>query len=77
MPLIVITFDAHAAVTPEGKPVAVPMPEAPPVVCVIFVKSVLIQSVGLEDAAPTMSVLNTVIVPAAETLPHPPVKGML
>ena len=32
VPLIVITFDAHAAVTPAGNPVAVPIPVAPVVV---------------------------------------------
>ena len=29
VPLIVIVFDAKAAVTPAGNPVAVPMPVAP------------------------------------------------
>jgi hypothetical protein len=32
VPLIVIVFDAHAAATPAGNPVAVPIPVAPVVV---------------------------------------------
>ena len=32
VPLIVMAFEAHEAVTPEGKPVVVPMPVAPVVV---------------------------------------------
>ena len=42
VPLIVIVFDAHAAVTPGGNPVGVPMPVAPVVVLVIGVNAVLI-----------------------------------
>ena len=37
---MVIVFDAHAAVTPAGKLVGVPIPVAPVVVCVMFVKAV-------------------------------------
>ena len=40
------------AVTPAGKPVAVPMPVAIVVVCVIFVITVLTVNVGLVDAVP-------------------------
>ena len=54
MPLIVIVFAAHAAVTPAGKPVAAPMPVAPVVVCVMAVSGVLIQSVGVDEAALTV-----------------------
>ena len=54
VPLIVIVFDAHAAVTPAGKPVAAPMPVAPVVVCVMAVSGVLIQSVGVDEAALTV-----------------------
>ena len=54
VPLIVIVLEAHAAVTPAGNPVAVPIPVAPVVVCVIFVKALLTQSVGDEEAAPTV-----------------------
>ena len=45
-------FDAQAAVTPAGNPVAVPIPVAPVVLCVIAVNAVLIHKVGVEDAAP-------------------------
>ena len=54
MPLIVIVLLAHAAVTPAGKPVAVPMPVAPVVVWVIFVNVVFIHKVGLVLAAPAV-----------------------
>ena len=74
---MVIVFDAQAAVTPAGKPVAVPIPVAPVVVCVMAVKAVLIQSVGVDDAAPAVLFEVTVIVPVAFTLPQPPVNGML
>ena len=77
VPLIVTVLLAHAAVTPAGKPVAVPMPVAPVVVCVIFVKAVLIHKVGLPEAAPAVLFGVTVIVPVAFTLPQPPVSGML
>ena len=77
VPLIVIVFDAQAAVTPDGKPVAVPMPVALAVVCVIGVSAVLIQSVGVAEAALTVLAAVTVIVPVALTVPQPPVSGML
>ena len=74
---MVITFAAHAAVTPAGNPVAAPMPVAPKVVCVIFVKTVLIHNVGVDDAAPNVLAEVTMMVPVAFTEPQPPVKGML
>ena len=74
---MVIVFDAHAAVTPAGKPVAAPIPVAPVVVCVMAVSGVLIQSVGVDEAALTVLLAVTVIVPVALTVPHPPVSGML
>ena len=77
MPLIVIVLLAHVAVTPAGKPVAVPMPVAPVVVCVMFVNAVLIHKVGLVLAAPAVLDGVTMMVPVAFTLPHPPVNGML
>lgn len=67
---------AHAAVTPAGKPVAVPMPVAPVVVWVIAVSGVLIHSVGEEEAVVTEFSEITVIVPVALTDPQPPVKGI-
>ena len=67
---------AQAALTPAGKPVAAPMPVAPVVVWVMLVSTVLMHSVGVEEAA--LDVLtSTVIVPVALTVPQPPVKGML
>ena len=77
VPLIVITFAAHAALTPAGKPVAAPMPVAPVVACVMFVRAVLIHNVGVLEAAPAVFDGVTVIVPLAFTNPQPPVNGML
>ena len=72
-----IVFDAHDAVMPEGRPVAAPIPVAPVVVCVIAGKAVWMHSVGVEAAADTVLSGVTVIVPVAETLPQPPLRGML
>ena len=77
VPLMVIVFDAQAAVTPAGKPVAVPIPVAPVVVKVIFVNAVLINNVGVDEGLPAVIAAFTVIVPIALTLPHPPVKGIV
>jgi hypothetical protein len=77
VPLIVIVFDAHEAVTPAGKPVAVPIPVAPVVVWVIGVNAVLMHNVGVDDAAPTVFAAVTVIVPVALTVPHPPANGIV
>ena len=77
VPLIVIVLLAQAAVTPAGKPDAVPMPVAPVVVWVMFVNAVLMHNVGLELAAPAVLAGVTVIVPVAFILPQPPVNGML
>ena len=77
VPLIVIVLVAHVAVTPVGKPVAVPIPVAPVVVCVIAVSAVLIHNVGVLDAAVTVLAGVTVIVPVAFMVPQPPVTGML
>ena len=77
VPLIVITSEAQAALTPAGNPVAVPMPVAPVVACVILVNAVLIHKVGVLDAAPAVLAEVTVIVPVAFTIPQPPVNGML
>ncbi len=74
---MVIVFDNQAALTPAGRPVAVPMPVAPVVVWVIAVRTVLIHKVGVELAAPAVLSAVTVIVPVALTLPQPPVRGML
>lgn len=75
IPLIVIVFVAHDAVTPAGNPVGVPMPVEPVVVCVIGVSTVFMHKVGVDEAAVTVLFALTVIVPVAPTVPHPPVKG--
>ncbi|CAN1578978.1 hypothetical protein MCERE19_04431 [Spirosomataceae bacterium] len=77
VPEIVIVSTDQTAVTPAGKPVAVPIPVAPVVVCVMLVKLVLIHKVGVEDAAETVLSGVTVIVPVAFTVSQPPVNGML
>ena len=74
---MVMTLAAHAALTPAGSPVAVPIPVAPVVVCVIFVNAVLIHKVGVLDAVPTVWSGVTVIVPVALNVPQPPVNAML
>ena len=76
VPLMVMVFEFHDAVTPLGNPVAVPMPVAPVVVCVMLVKAVLMQSVGVDEAAPVVLASVTVIAPVAFTLPQPPVSGI-
>ena len=77
VPEIVMILDAQAAVTPAGRPEAVPMPVAPVMVCVMLVSAVLMHKVGVEEAAPAVSSGVTIIVPVAFTLLHPPVKGMI
>ncbi len=77
MPLIEIVLADHKAETPVGSPVAVPIPVAPVVVCVIAIKAVFKHNVGVEDAAVTVLAVVTVIVPVALTEPQPPVNGML
>ena len=82
VPLMVMTFDAHAALTPVGRPLApdtplLLMPVAPVVAIVMLVRAVLTQSVGVLEAAPVVLLGVTVMVPVAFTLPQPPVSGML
>jgi hypothetical protein len=74
---MVIVFDAHVAVTPAGSPVAVPIPVAPVVVCVIAVRAVLIQSVGVAEGAVTVLFGVIVMVPVGVNVPHPPVNGIV
>jgi hypothetical protein len=57
VPLIVITLADQEAVTPAGKLVAVPIPVARVVECVIFVNTVFTANVGLVD--PKLTVLST------------------
>ena len=77
VPLIVTVLEDQDAVTPAGRPVGVPIPVAPVVIYVIAVKAVLMHSVGVEEAVPAVLSGVTVIVPVADTLPQPPVSGML
>ena len=76
-PEMVMVLEAQAAVTPAGNPVAVPIPVAPVVACVMLVSAVLIQRVGVLEAVPAVLSGVTVIVPVAFTDPQPPVNGML
>ena len=66
---------AHEAETPAGNPVAVPIPVARVVTCVISVKGVLIHRVGVEEGVPAVMSGITVIVPLAVLgeAEHPPV----
>ena len=59
MPVILIVFEDHVALTPAGKPFApetpsLAIPVAPVVVCVIAVKTVLTHNVGVEDGKLTV-----------------------
>ena len=64
VPLIVMVLAAQVAVTPAGSPVAVPIPVAPVVICVIAaVNAVLIQIVGVVDGNETVLSGFTVMVP--------------
>ena len=74
---MVMVFELQLAVTPAGNPLAVPIPVAPVVVCVISVIAEFLHTVGLEDAAPAVLSGLTVIVPVALTVPQPPLKGMV
>jgi len=76
VPLMVIVLVDQTAVTPAGKPVAVPIPVAPVVVLVMLVNAVLIHKVGVLDAVPAVFAAVTVIVPVALILPQPPVNGI-
>ena len=59
---MVIVLDAQVAVTPAGSPVAVPIPVAPVVVCVIAVNAVLIHKVGVAEGVDAVLAGVTVIV---------------
>ena len=59
VPLMVITFPAHVALTPAGNPFApgtplLEIPVAPVVAWVISVNPVFTHNVGVLDAAPTV-----------------------
>ncbi len=77
VPVIVIVLLAHEAVTPAGKPEAIPIPCVAVVVCVIAVNAVFLHKVGVEEATLTVLFGFTVIVPVAIILPQPPLNGIL
>ena len=62
---MVIVLDAQAAVTPDGRPVAAPIPVAPVVAMVTLALSMNTQSVGFDEAVPVVFAGVTVIVPVA------------
>jgi len=74
---MVIVLEDHNAVTPGGSPIAVPIPVALTVVCVIAVRAVLIHKVGVDEAAVTVFAAVTVIVPVALTIAQPPANGIV
>jgi hypothetical protein len=49
VPLIVIVLAFHAAETPAGSPVGIPMPVAPVVAMVIGVSALFTHTVGFDD----------------------------
>ena len=74
---MVMVLPANEAVTPAGNPVGAPIPVAPVVVKVTAVPNAeLRQSVGEAEAAVTVLLGVTVMVPVALTAPQPPVSGM-
>ena len=73
---MVITLLFHAADTPEGRPVTVPIPVAPVVAMVMGVSRLFGQIVGVADGAPMVLRGLTVMVPVAFKVPQPPVRGM-
>jgi len=68
---MVILFDAYEAETPVGKPVLEDIPVTPEVACVMLVMVVLMHTVGLDEAAATVLLGVTVMVPVAVWLPQP------
>ena len=73
---MVIVSANHWAVTPAGRPVAIPMPVEPVVVCFILVNMELTHKVGVEDAALAVLPGKMIILPVAFTFPQPPVNGI-
>ena len=70
-------METQFAVTPAGSPTAVPIPVAPVVECVILVNTVFKHKLCEEEAALTVLIGVTTMVPVAFTVPQPPVSGML
>ena len=79
---MVIVLAPQVALTPAGKPLAPAMaslaiPVAKVVTWVMGVKAVLIQRVGVDEAAPAVMAAVTVMVPVALAVPQPPVSGIV
>ena len=72
-----MVFASQVAVTPAGKPVAVPIPVAPEVVKVIGVKDALIHNVAVLEVEVIVLLGFTIILPVANNVLQPPVNGML
>ncbi len=70
VPLNTITLDDHAAVTPAGSPLVVPIPVAPLVAWVICVIAVWIHTIGEEEAALTVFA-GTTCTDLAAIVTHP------
>ena len=69
----------HTAETPVGRPLTVPIPVAPVVLCLILGKILFMHKVGDSDAVLAVFEAVTIIVPVATGLPAPqgPVNGMV
>ena len=76
VPFIIIVSFAHKAFTPGGRPVTEPIPVAPLVAWVIFVRAELTHRTGVEEALLVELTNVTVIFPVAFSIPQPPVKGI-
>jgi hypothetical protein len=74
---MVIVLDAQVVINPAGKPIGAPIPVAPVVLWVIFVKAVLMHNVGADEAAPAVLTGLTIIVPVALPFPQPPDNAMV
>lgn len=73
--VMILVIVEKEAFTPGGSPVGLPIPVAPVVVCVMDAGStLLIHTVGVEEAAETVLFGFTVIEPGKVTVPQPPVK---
>ena len=72
-----MVLDAQVVINPAGKPIGAPIPVAPVVLWVIFVKAVLMHNVGADEAAPAVLTGLTIIVPVALPFPQPPDNAMV
>ena len=79
VPLMMMESASQTASTPDGRPVIVPIPVAPVVLCLILGKAVFKHKVGESDAALAVFDAVTVMVPVATglTIPHGPVNGIV